>query len=676
MRDARCCVRFLSVLSLVVAWSAFGVDDRAITVTNATLAAQMRNNLIADIWGASSLPTSKQPTSVTVLSSPPFAVANLERVERLSINESEHPNGLAYHFVPNLRKNRRLVVVHHGHACTFADGFSLADNGFGMQRTVSELLSEGYGVLAVFMPFQRDDDDPDDPDADDCLPNQHHTVFDNKPPNAPAFAPMRYFLEPTLVSLNYAQTLNLYAEFHMVGLSGGGWTTTLYAAVDPRIRSSFPVAGTMPLYIAPYGEREQIDAEFYEKYHYPDLYVLGSWGAGRKQVQILGRRDTCCFGEPHHPNNYTSSIREYELNVRLALFGFGPGQGSFRVEIDEAANGHMLSWHAAVAVILAELNGARRTIGAATTDHVLVRGGDTNLYRRSSGGSWDSPGFATSGTASVVQNAVNQLDVFYRDEANYLAHAAWNSSSGWSRELLSMPCDPPDQMQLCPARIGADPVAISTGPGTYDVLAFGKDYVLYHWRFAGGTPGPPLVVRAPSPSSPAPGLGVPAVTASPTGLEVFFRGSDRALYQSRWNGSAWTTANLGGAMKDFPSAVTSADGIVRVYLRGMSGQLWEAAGPAAGPWQWVSVSSLIAGLPLTMGTPAAIALPEGVKVYVRTPANNLATFTKTASWVYLNNGGGVTGSPTATPAGPLVRGNSAGLWLYNGTWTSLGGYID
>ena len=35
----------------------------------------------------------------------------------------------------------------------------------------------------------------------------------------------------------------------MAGLSGGGWTTTLYAAIDPSIRYSFPVAGTIPLYL-------------------------------------------------------------------------------------------------------------------------------------------------------------------------------------------------------------------------------------------------------------------------------------------------------------------------------------------------------------------------------------------------------------------------------------------
>src|ERR1041385_7687309 len=89
----------------------------------------------------------------------------------------------------------------------------------------------------------------------------------------------------------------------MVGLSGGGWTTTLYAAIDPRIRKSFPVAGSIPLYL--YSDHYQTDAEqsrpeLYSLAGYPDLYVLGSSGIGRKQVQILNHSDSCCFGSLQH----------------------------------------------------------------------------------------------------------------------------------------------------------------------------------------------------------------------------------------------------------------------------------------------------------------------------------------------------------------------------------------
>ena len=150
----------------------------------------------------------------------------------------------------------------------------------------------------------------------------------------------------------------------MTGLSGGGWTTTVYAAVDPSIRCSFPVAGTVPLYLrtgGSVGDREQCEPSFYRLAGYPDLYVLGAHGRGRKQVQILVRRDDCCFGEAQHDaksagKNYTEAMREYEERVRAALKEIG--SGSFRLEIDEVAPSHMISHHAIEDVLLVELRKA------------------------------------------------------------------------------------------------------------------------------------------------------------------------------------------------------------------------------------------------------------------------------------------------------------------------------
>eukprot|EP01052_Picozoa_sp_SAG31_P045594 SAG31_NODE_8387_length_1461_cov_1.298091_2_plen_383_part_00 len=56
---------------------------------------------------------------------------------------------------------------------------------------------------------------------------------------------MRYFLEPVVLAVNYAKALG-YRHIIMVGLSGGGWTTTISSAIDPRITLSMPIAGSMP----------------------------------------------------------------------------------------------------------------------------------------------------------------------------------------------------------------------------------------------------------------------------------------------------------------------------------------------------------------------------------------------------------------------------------------------
>jgi len=280
----------------------------------------------------------------------------LARVDELRMNLGPGLQGLAYHFIPR-RPNSQLVVVHHGHGCTLDDDPSPSDVGYGLQRTIRALLHEGYGVLGLFMPHMR---------PGDCT-GGHDAMFKD----ATIGSPIKYFLEPTALSLNYLQSRSRsdhfprYRVFHMTGLSGGGWTTTIYAAINPRIRLSFPVAGTIPLYLrssGSVGDREQFEPSFYRLAGYPDLYVLGGHGRGRKQVQILVRRDNCCFGEAQHDHkttglDYSEAMHEYERRVQAALKQ--SGRGSFRLEIDEIAPSHMISHHAIEDVLLPELRRGR-----------------------------------------------------------------------------------------------------------------------------------------------------------------------------------------------------------------------------------------------------------------------------------------------------------------------------
>src|SRR5258706_1919025 len=311
------------------------VMDRAITVHSALEVAQKRRALIHYLWGAQGFPERRFPdTIITNVASPVKQLGRLARVDELRVDMAPGLQGLAYHFIPE-RPNLELVVVHHGHACTLDDDPSPLDIGYGLQRTIAALLREGYGVLGVFMPHMRPGDCTGGHDAMFQLPTTG--------------SPIKYFLEPTAISLNYLKARSRpdhfpkYRAFHMTGLSGGGWTTTVYAAIDPRNRFSVPIARTIPLYLrsgSSVGDREQLEPSFYRLAGYPDLYILGAHGRGRKQVQILVRRDTCCFGEAQHDAkssgmHYAEAMREYERRVCSSLKQIG--RGSFRLEIDETA---------------------------------------------------------------------------------------------------------------------------------------------------------------------------------------------------------------------------------------------------------------------------------------------------------------------------------------------------
>jgi hypothetical protein len=347
----------IATLAIPRAHSAELLVDRDITVHSSRDVKEKRRALIRYLWGEEGFPEHRLPdTVVTNIASPIKHLEHLARVDELRMDLVPGLQGLAYHFIPQ-HPNSELVIVHHGHACTLDDDPSPKDVGYGMQRTIQALLREGYGVLGVFMPHMR---------PGDCT-GGHEAMFQLKTTGSP----IKFFLEPTAIGLNYLKTRGRpdqfpkYREFHMIGLSGGGWTTTVYAAIDPTIRCSFPVAGTIPLYLrsgGSVGDREQFEPSFYQIAGYPDLYILGAHGRDRKQIQILVRRDDCCFGEAQHDSQkcgspYADAMHEYEGRVRTRLKKIG--KGSFRLEIDETAPNHMISHHAIEEVMLLELRGAR-----------------------------------------------------------------------------------------------------------------------------------------------------------------------------------------------------------------------------------------------------------------------------------------------------------------------------
>jgi hypothetical protein len=327
------------------------VNDRKITVTRASDVAGKRKRLIRFIWGETGFPADRYPAEVLWnVESPIPNLDNLEGTNQLKIEMEGGVEGVAWHFIP-VEKNNRLVVAHQGHICALNDGLDSGNSNVGLARTIDRLLSEGFAVLGLCMPHQR---------PDDCWHANHDRMFDNFQESG---SPIKYFLEPVVVSLNFLRSEYQYEEISMIGISGGGWTATLYAALDPEIRFSFPVAGSLPLYLRYPGynhDKEQYLPAFYKLSGYPDLYLLGSYGPGRQQVQILIRHDNCCFGENQHNTElvgmpWETSVRGYEFNVQAALRRLG--SGSFFLYIDETTTRHEISENTIVNVVLPVIKG-------------------------------------------------------------------------------------------------------------------------------------------------------------------------------------------------------------------------------------------------------------------------------------------------------------------------------
>lgn len=315
-----------------------------------------RTAIIRYIWAKDALPKNLLPAAIERDSIRPGNLQNLGRVDTLRIAMDKGVKGLSHLFHPKRQSNGRVVILHLGHTdgCTFNDNVP-GEADIGMRRTINALLSAGFTVLGVYMPQVT---------PEDCR-WEHDRLFQLKTSGSP----LKFFLEPTLASINYLQKNYPHLrDFSMTGLSGGGWTTTLYAAVDPRIQTSIPVAGSLPFYLCHEGYGHDIEQRidsFYRLAGHLDLYLLGAYGKGRKQIQVLNRRDDCCFGENQHDSRLTGlafepSVREYEARVKKVLDTLG--SGSFRVFIDEKADGHKISAPLLERLMLPELRhaGARQ----------------------------------------------------------------------------------------------------------------------------------------------------------------------------------------------------------------------------------------------------------------------------------------------------------------------------
>lgn len=224
----------------------------------------------------------------------------------------------------NTAHANHLVVLHQGHEYPYnypghANAGPLA---LGVRRAANRLLELGYTVSIMQMPLFGWNTD-----ASLNLPDgrtvsitstyesgqRHNELFAKlKPPVLSDGAVFRPFLEPVVQNINYfISTLPDAGPVSMIGVSGGGWTTHLAAAIDTRIKLSVPVAGSAPLYVRNnqkdcVGDEEQIYPDLYDENIAADgtgggaatwleIYALGGYGDGRQQIMVTNLNDPSCF---------------------------------------------------------------------------------------------------------------------------------------------------------------------------------------------------------------------------------------------------------------------------------------------------------------------------------------------------------------------------------------------
>jgi len=289
-----------------------------------------RNGLIQYIWLNNGFPYDKMPNHVEELHTHDFtSLNNLKQIISITVDDMEYGmNSISYLFLAE-SSNDKLIIFHQGHA----------EQSFSEDEDKIQLfLDRGYSVLMFSMVTHGLNNEPviDFPEFGNLRLNSHDHF---KLIESDTFHPIKYFFEPISVSLNYIDQKFDFQSYYMVGLSGGGWVTVVYPAIDPRITQSYSVAGSFPIWLraasANFGDYEQTIPEFYRIANYEELYIMNSFGDDRRLVLFYNTFDPCCFsGTLYEEFPFGDSI-ESKLNEL--------GKGEFVILLDDTHNEHKIS---------------------------------------------------------------------------------------------------------------------------------------------------------------------------------------------------------------------------------------------------------------------------------------------------------------------------------------------
>ena len=289
-----------------------------------------RNDLTEFFWNVGSLQRVQHDGQLPEIESDIYDsryndLQNLKRIDKLIVEMEYGINSVSYLLLPE-ESNQKLILYHHGH-----DGdFILGSN------TIQFFLERNFTVLAMTMPLVGMNNQPiveiDGLGEMKLINHNQFELLEEK-----NFNPMKLFIHPIQVNLNYLDKEYDFKRYSIIGLSGGGWIGLVYSAIDDRISDSFSIASSLPFYLRvdarDIGDYEQTNVNLYKITNYLELYVLAGYGDDRKHIQIFNKNDPCCYSG--------IGYESYEFFIKDKLVELG--KGSFQILIDDTHNEHKIS---------------------------------------------------------------------------------------------------------------------------------------------------------------------------------------------------------------------------------------------------------------------------------------------------------------------------------------------
>ena len=166
-------------------------------------------------------------------------------------------------------KPKAVIILHQGHNC-FDDCYPAPDDN--MIPIAEQFAEAGFIVYGFEMP-----------------PFPHSE------------GPIEYYYESTL---KFVESLSNRYPIYMVGISGGGWTTTVITALSDRIVHGYSISGDAPFDIRPRAE-QPADVEW-EQLNPPT-------GSYRNLYDLAGKRLTHIYNyNEAHEEGYTGAMLSCE----------------------------------------------------------------------------------------------------------------------------------------------------------------------------------------------------------------------------------------------------------------------------------------------------------------------------------------------------------------------------
>jgi hypothetical protein len=314
----------------------FSQIDRLISFKNNSDILNKKEILIEYIWSDDSLPSFLPINYTTNITDELSNLKNLDRIDSFTVEMDYGMNSISYLFLAN-NSNNKLIIYHQGDDSQSSGNFD--NHSFEEdRRIIQNFLNENYSVLIFSMVGHGMNNEPelefDNLGTIRLNSHEHFVLLETE-----KFQPIKFFLEPVIVTLNQIDIDYSFNSYDMIGKNEGGWSTIVISALDHRINNSYAISSSFPLWMSPneknFGGYEHHLPSFYQIANYLELYIMSSYGDGRSLTLFYNEFDPCCFtGDLYEKYPFADIVK-----TKLKSLGYG----EFNVFIDKNQTENIIS---------------------------------------------------------------------------------------------------------------------------------------------------------------------------------------------------------------------------------------------------------------------------------------------------------------------------------------------